>query len=631
MKNRFLTLLFLAAGPVALGQFRYAPDRPQVGQPVSFTYTPQGTPLASDSTLEGRFVRYGAPATMHLSLPATLTLVRQGTSFVGQLYLPKKDIAGLMLFFRNSQQPRRIDLNKGQLYAIPIYDATGRPAPHAIGGQASVFSRTNFLYEAGSRPDSDRVIQLYEQELAQYPELYPLYWADYVAAQIRQKKPGYGPKVKTAIDSYLASRPVPATTDLADGIRLYESMGDFKNAGLLRERQKTIEPAGLVAQKDRSIAVRNEGDWTRKKTAYQAFAREFPASAYLPALSVMMMDGYYKNNDIRGLMTLVEQLPPAHIDVLMLNTIAFQLADEGRNLPEAEQLIRRALALLKTQSRPGSVTAANWPAEQPNRQRQLTNTLARALEQQGKHAEAYAAYQTFVNPDDLENTDKRTIERYFMCALRTSHATEARPIVETAVQLGQATPRLKAALTDWYASQPGHNKAKADAYLADLEADLRAELRDEIRQKLINLPAPAFSMTDLQGRTIASSACRGKVVVLDFWATWCGPCIASFPAMQQAQTHFQGDPNVRFLFVNTREGGPVQRVYDFMDRHDYPFVVPLDEGQRVAKAYGVQGIPTKVVIDPNGRIRYRSIGYNGNAEATVNELTMVIEMLREGL
>ena len=67
-----------------------------------------------------------------------------------------------------------------------------------------------------------------------------------------------------------------------------------------------------------------------------------------------------------------------------------------------------------------------------------------------------------------------------------------------------------------------------------------------------------------------------------------------------------------------------------MDKHPYDFVVPLDGQQRVANAYKVQGIPTKVVIGPNGRVRYRSIGYNGNPEATVDELALVVEMLKDG-
>ncbi len=628
-KNLYLILFSTILSLPAVAQFRYSPDKPQVGQTVSFTYTPQGT-LATDTTIEGRFVRYGAPAMMHLSRPSTVTLVRQGSDFVGELYIPKRDVAGTMLLFRNSKQPKRTDSNSNLLYVIPVTDATGKPVPHATGGQASVFTRSGFSSELGGRPDPGRVIALYEQELMNNPDLRPLYWSDYLAAQVRQKKPGYGPKVKAGIESYIVSRPTPTAAELTAAAQLYESMGDFANANAQRERMKTLDPAGSLVQKDRAAAIRSQPDWTRRKALYQAFVTEFPGSSYLPLLVTNMADGYFKNNDIRGLVTFIEPQPATYVDVLMLNAIAFQLADEKRSLPEAEKLVGKAMTVLKTQPKSANVPG-NRADEQQSRQRQLMNTLARTLEQQDKHAEAYAAYQSFMNPDDVDGSDPRVIERYYLCALRTNHATDAQPMAEAAVQVGKATPRLKTALRDWYAKQSGQTTTTATAYLTDLEADLRTEQRDELRKALINEPAPAFSLTDLQGRTISSSAMKGKVVVLDFWATWCGPCIASFPAMQQAQSRFQNDPNVRFLFVNTREGGPVQRVHNFMAKHTYPFVVPLDGSQRVANAYKVEGIPTKVVIDAKGRVRYRAIGYNGNPETTVNELTMVVEMLKEGM
>lgn len=627
--NPYYLLFALVTHVSATAQFKYTPEKPQVGQTVSFTYTPQGTPLSADSTIEGRYVYYGAPNNIHLSRPTTATIVRQGTTFVGQLYIPLKNVSGIMLAFRNSKQPKRTDLNKGQLYTIPIYDASGDALPHAIAGQSSVFSRSHFMYELGSRPDPDRVVLLYNQELQQNPALYPMYWSDYLSSQIKQKKPGYGPKVKLGIDTYLASRPTPTTADLTAASQLYESMGDFPKANALREQMKTLDPAGSMVQKDRATAVRNETNWERKKTAYQAYQKEFPNSTFLPALTVMMTDGYFKNNDLKGLVTFVEQQPVSHTDVMMLNSMAFQLADERRSLPESEQLITRAMTILKTQPKPANVTG-NWETEKQNRHRQLMNTYARSLEQQGKYAEAYTAYQTVIQPDDIENSDPRTNERYFLCALQANHAADAKPVIEEAIQFGKATPRLKTVLRDWYAKQPGNTVAKADAYIADLESDIRADQRDELQQILINEPAPAFSMTDLKGRTISSASLKGKVIVLDFWATWCGPCIASFPAMQQAQMRFQNDPNVQFLFVNTREGGPLQRVHNFMSKHTYPFTVPLDGNQRVSRAYKVQGIPTKVVIDPKGRVRYRQIGYSGDPEATVNELSLVVEMLKEG-
>ncbi|GAB3946351.1 hypothetical protein GCM10028805_16700 [Spirosoma harenae] len=596
---------------------------------VSFTYTPQTTPLAKDSILEARYVRYGAPNVMNISRPLTATLVRQGNDYVGEVYIPKKDVTGTMLYFRNSKQPQRTDLNCGRFYVIPVCDSAGRIVPHVTGGQASVFTRSHFLNETSTRPDPDWVIRLYEHELALNPSLKPTYWADHLGALIKQKKPGYGPRVKSAIDAYLASRPTPTMAELTDAVRLYESMGDYQKVAILRERQKTVDPSGSLMQKDRAIAIRNETDWGRKKAAYEVFLREFPTSSHLPDLAVIMTNGYYKNNDIRGLVTFVDKLPDAQIDPLVVNTIVVQLAEERRSLPEAEQLIKRAITVLNAQPKPRP-SPITWETDKQTRQRQLTNTLARTLEQQGKDADAFTAYQSVVNPEAAETSDPVTTERYFRCALRTNHAIEAQPMVEAAIQAGKATPSLKTALRDWYAKQPGNDPTKATAYLIDLEADLKADQMDELQQKLINEPAPSFALTDLQGRSISSSAFKGKVIVLDFWATWCGPCIASFPAMQQAQTQFQSDPNVRFLFVNTREGGPVQRVHNFMNKHPYNFVVPLDGQQKVANAYKVQGIPTKVVIGPNGRVRYRTIGYSGDPEATVNELALVVELLKNG-
>lgn len=626
----FLFPLVLTAC-LAQAQFRYSPVAPQVGQVVSFTYSPQGTPLGTDSLVEARFVRYGAPAVMSLSQPSGMKLARQGRDYVGQLTIPRNNVSGMLLLFRNPQQPGRVDLNRGMLYAIPVCDGNGCPLPHALGGQASVFTRSHFLYESDARPDLNRVVQLYELELAEHPDLRPLYWSDYLAALVKQRKPGFGPKVDAGIRSYLASRPTPTLAELTLAAQLYESMGDFPKANAIRERQKTADPAGSLAQKDRAMAVRTQADWAKKKAMYQAFAKEFSTSSYLPALSVMMTDGYYKNNDIRGMLSLVNALPPTQTDVLMLNTIAFQMADEKRDVSTAELLIKRALADLDVQPRPGTIAASQWASEKQNRHRQLQNTYARALEQQGRYADAWPIYQRIVSPDDVEDSDERLNERYFLCALQTNHAADAKARTEEAIQLGLATNRLKATYRDWYAKQPGQTLASTDVHVHELESDLREDLREELRSVMINEPAPAFSMTDLQGRTISSTACRGKVVVLDFWATWCGPCIASFPAMQQAQARFQSDPNVRFLFVNTREGGPLQRVHSFMERNTYPFVVPIDAQQRVANAYKVQGIPTKVVIDGKGRVRYRSIGYNGNPETTVKELAMVVEMLKEEL
>jgi thiol-disulfide isomerase/thioredoxin len=122
---------------------------------------------------------------------------------------------------------------------------------------------------------------------------------------------------------------------------------------------------------------------------------------------------------------------------------------------------------------------------------------------------------------------------------------------------------------------------------------------------------------------------KGKVVVLDFWATWCGPCKASFPAMQTAVNKYKDDANVVFLFIDTRENKEPQPMKDdaakFVKDNNYTFHVLLDEKDKIIANYNVSGIPTKFVIDPKGNVKYTSVGYNGNADELVQELSLMVE------
>lgn len=95
------------------------------------------------------------------------------------------------------------------------------------------------------------------------------------------------------------------------------------------------------------------------------------------------------------------------------------------------------------------------------------------------------------------------------------------------------------------------------------------------------------------------------MVVLDFWATWCGPCKASFPKMQGLVEKYK-DKNVQFLFVNTWEKGKDEEVYKnvskFITDKKYPFNVLLDSKAQVVENYKIDGIPTRIVIDKDGKI-----------------------------
>jgi len=150
-------------------------------------------------------------------------------------------------------------------------------------------------------------------------------------------------------------------------------------------------------------------------------------------------------------------------------------------------------------------------------------------------------------------------------------------------------------------------------------------------------PAPNFTLQDLEGNSVSLKDLKGKVVVLDFWATWCAPCIESFPAMQMAVDKYKDDPEVEFLFINTWEQKeePEEMVQQLMTRRRFNFRVLIDEKDPVSKrnpvveSYDVIGIPTKFIIDAQGNIRNRVIGFKGgDPESQVQELASLIENAR---
>ena len=138
--------------------------------------------------------------------------------------------------------------------------------------------------------------------------------------------------------------------------------------------------------------------------------------------------------------------------------------------------------------------------------------------------------------------------------------------------------------------------------------------------------APDFALQDLNGKTVKLSELRGKTVVIDFWATWCGPCIMSFPGMKKAIDQYKDREDVVFLFVDTFERVPEnqwkEHVQKFINNRGFQYLNPiLDLGNKTAMAYGVNGIPAKFCIDKEGKIKHKSTGYLGSAEAVYKEMT----------
>lgn len=126
----------------------------------------------------------------------------------------------------------------------------------------------------------------------------------------------------------------------------------------------------------------------------------------------------------------------------------------------------------------------------------------------------------------------------------------------------------------------------------------------------VGAAAPDFTLKDLDGEEVSLSDLKGKVVYLDFWATWCPPCRAALPHTQELSASDDAkEGELVVLAVDQREDIPTIR--RFMLDQDYSFRVLLDSDGAVGDQYGVTGIPQFVVIDHEGKVAWHAVGFSG--------------------
>lgn len=143
---------------------------------------------------------------------------------------------------------------------------------------------------------------------------------------------------------------------------------------------------------------------------------------------------------------------------------------------------------------------------------------------------------------------------------------------------------------------------------------------DRTPQPAVDYPAPDFTLTTLAGEPFVLSEAQGKPVVLNFWATWCGPCQRELPTLQAAAERY-GD---QVLIVGVDQGEAPATVQRYVDQLSLTFAIPLDTEFTVSERYNVRGLPTTFFIDRQGVIRQMWLG-------EMNSITLaegVAEILR---
>jgi len=627
MKRHLLTaavltmFLFSSFISAKSNSVKYSPAKPKPGDEISVTFNSAGTELAKAAKIDMAVSLF----TDKIDEVITVALTKTGNAWTGKFKTNDKTEFASLIFSEGSKEEK----NEGKGYLVKFFDAKGKELKGSLIG--TVLSKTSWGTYTGEDRDIEGAVKGFNSLFKSYPELKDKYIVDYLTVLNRQDKEKAKVEIPAAIKA-IESKQGVTEDEYSKVISLYSILKDSKGS---TEAQKTMAakfPTGRYAKSMKYSEISREKDAAKKAEKIAAFEKEYPND---PMINSIYASTFYtltnesKFDEAKKIYDKY-QIPSYYVSAFIDKAIK-----ANKNLDLAMDMAKKVLESARTamnapvDKKPKTVSLKRWEDGKKQELGSALMTYANVLAATGKNAEALKSFEEGFALMPADEPDPEQTAKRINLTAAAGQNDKALKLAEEAISHNVVSEDIKAGYKKLFLAK-NNNETAFKSQLDKLVAEGKKFMTEELKKKMLDKPAPKFTLMDLDGKKVSLDDFKGKIVIVDFWATWCGPCISSFPGMQKAVTKYAQDKNVQFLFLNTwqTEDDKKKNAADFIAKNKYTFHVLLDDMDKVVTSYKVSGIPTKFIIDKKGKIRFQSIGWGGDTDMLVEEISAMIELLK---
>jgi thiol-disulfide isomerase/thioredoxin len=642
MRTKFflpaLLLISVLTATAQSGSFTATPAFPKQGGTINIVFDPGKVLAPTDKKIEGVAYLFNEKA----NKAKELVLTKTSKGYTGSV---QTDADTRAVAFAFSSGEKKLNAgDEGQV--VMLYDDQQKPVRGAGNAMALIYnSWGNYLMGIERKPEL--ALSYIEKEYNNFPEQRTASRDMYFQMLNTVKKKEAHPMILKELETLESSKEL-TEKDYQFLSLWYPRVQQKEKGEEIAKTMKTKFPDGNWKKAEMQTTFYNEKNPENLEKMYAEFIGKYPAKDEMEKSNQAFMQAYIartyaSDKDMKDLEKFKKymQALPVESKNASFNNIAWGLAEKDQDLEFAKQISWEATNWAKHEmtkpsgEQPAMRTKKQWEEDRKLTYSMYADTYAYILYKLGDYKTGMSFAKDAATIRKMKDPEYN--DRYAMLLEKTAPPAQVKKELEQFAKDGVAGKETKAVLKRTYISQKGSEEGY-DEYITALNRFGIEKLKAELAKKMINEPAPKFRLVNLQGKDVDLNELKGKVVVVDFWATWCGPCVASFPGMQKAVDKYKNDPNVAFLFIDTWEGGDNKEkreksVKDFIDKNKYTFNVLYDTPEKddpntfvVVNEYKVNGIPTKFVIDHDGKIRFKSVGYSGNEDGLVEEISLMIEM-----
>lgn len=604
------------------GKFYYSSERISPGDEIVIHYNPDSTILSGSK--EVKCIAYLFNKELINAVDVSLNFKKN--ILTGKLKTDEKTL-GVLLKFKTDDL---LDNNSKKGYIIYLSDKNGKQIPGSLAGYAAAINRWGAYYLDLDR-DKEKALKLLNEEFQNNPDQKKNYYQPYFEV-INAVKVEEGKKILSEELTIIEKRDDKTEDDYTILAKWYGQIGDTSKVEYYDKYIKEIYPQSEYLQEKQFIEYGEIKDVDKKIEYLEKFKKEFQNSDYIVFMNDQIVKAYRDQKDYKKALEFLRK-NQNQMNTLRFYSVVDRLLEENADMNLALEIAKlgeernRQEVKSPSEEKPEYLSESEWLQD---REYNLGLTLfakGEVLYRQEKKTDCIPIIEEAVK---LTNNNEGEInELYSKVLVENGQYSKAINRIDEFIKLGYGTENMKEYLREAYLNEKGNTEG-FDAYVSESESAASQRLSAKLKGRMISEPAPEFTLIDLDGKKISLKDLKGKTIIIDFWATWCGPCLASFPGMKKAVERYKDNPDVRFLFINTweREGNIKQNAKDFITKNDYPFQVLLDEKNEVIEKYKVSGIPTKFIIDKDMNIKFMSVGYSGSEDQLVEELSVMISMIQ---
>lgn len=615
---------------MSIGMLHISKAEPKQGDSLLISYSPL-TAIPEKEQLDAYYTYFVGSK----NYPVDIELKESNGMYTGSLRVP--DSANAMVYHFKTGYTFEANDKKG--YQHIVYDTLRNPV---IGGDMSLANFHMYMGENyGIKADKKDIFAIMRSAIEKHPELLNMWDQTYGNILMGEDEENGKNFLNKRIEHYSAKTAL-TDTEYAKLTNFFKNLQMETKVDSITKLALSAFPKGEVAARTIIDQFFQESDAKNQKKIYDDYIKDFGKEGRFA--NFMANNLVYKAVSIKDFETIKSLTKDVHNNLQnagLLNNIAWNMAEADKNLELAEDLSKKSLDILKALEgndieKPDYFSHKQFAKEIKSNYLMNVDTYAYILFKRGKKEEALKYQIEAIGEDKIGIPEVN--ERYVQFLIANNKDLEALTEASRFIRMNQGTPKMKQYLRQAFTANKDM-KGDFNDYIENLESEAKTEAYVNLKKKMIDDEAFDFSLKNLKGEEVTLSNLKGKTVILDFWATWCGPCKDSFPGMQEAVNKYKDDAGVMFLFVDTLENGTPEEIEKnvraFITENNYSFNVLLDqpvkEGSRnyvVTDGYSIKGIPTKIIIGPDGRVKFKSVGYRGSTEQLVEELDLMIDLLK---